>query len=144
MRTKSEEDNVLIVRSRIEKFAGEEDMLLADELFASTYVNHDPPYPDSNREQLKHGIAQSHVGLPDIRITIEDMIAENDIVVTRYILRGTHLGELRGMHPTGKQVTLQGIVISRIIDGKIAEEWNLSDKLGLMQQLGVMPRIERP
>ncbi len=137
--TRSEQNNVSIVRRRIEKFAGEGNVALADELFAPNYVNHDPPYPDSTRKQVQQNIIQSHVGLPDVHIAIEDIITEGDRVVTRYTLRGTHQGELRGIPPTGRRVTLQGIVISRVVEGRIVEEWNLSDKLGLMQQLGVIP-----
>lgn len=131
---------MLIVRQRIEAFAGEGNVALADELFAADYVNHDPPFPDSTREQLQQTVIRSHVGLPDARITIDDVIAEEDRVVTRYTLRGTHQGELRGIPPTGRRVTLQGIVISRIADGKIVEEWNLSDKLGLFRQIGAFSR----
>ena len=139
-RTRSEEENLAIVRRRIEAFAGEGNVGLADELFASDYVNHDPPFPDSTRAQLQQAIIQSRVGLPDVRITIDDILAEEDRVVTRYTLRGTHQGELRGIPPTGRRVTLQGIVISRVADGKIVEEWNLSDKLGLFQQIGAFSR----
>jgi len=59
--------------------------------------------------------------------------------VTRWTYRGTHKSELMGIAPTGKQVTVTGICIDRIVGGKIAEEWGEMDNLGMMQQLGVVP-----
>jgi steroid delta-isomerase-like uncharacterized protein len=79
---------------------------------------------------------------PDGRVTIEDMIAEGDKVVTRYNSRGTHKGDFMGIPATGKKVAVTGIVISRIAKGKIAEEWEEFDALGFMVQLGAIPPIE--
>jgi predicted ester cyclase len=70
---------------------------------------------------------------PDSQFTIEDAIAEGDKVATRYINRGTHQGEMMGIPPTGKQVTLSGIVITRFADGKAVEVWNNADDLGTLQ-----------
>lgn len=61
------------------------------------------------------------------------------MVVTRWTFRGTHTGELMGIAPTGKQVTVTGISIDRVVGGKIVEEWNEMDDLGMMEQLGVVP-----
>ena len=72
---------------------------------------------------------------PDGRETVEDQIAEGDKVVTRWSFRGTHNGVLFGIEPTGKNVTLTGIFIDRIEDGKIVEHWDEADILGLMEQL---------
>ncbi len=76
---------------------------------------------------------------PDLRLTIEDQIAEGDKVITRVTFRGTHRGEFRGIAPTGKQVEYSGIAIDRIANGKIVEMWHLSDGLGLLQQIGAAP-----
>jgi steroid delta-isomerase-like uncharacterized protein len=75
---------------------------------------------------------------PDLRFTIEEQIAEDDKVVTRWKARGTHRGELMGIPPTEKSVTVSGITIDRIADGKISETIGSWDALGLMQQLGVL------
>ena len=75
-------------------------------------------------------------------VKIEEMIAEGDRVVVRWSSRGTHLGESHGLPPTSKQVTNSGINIFRIADGKIAEVWDIFDRLWLWQQLGVLPDIK--
>ncbi len=79
---------------------------------------------------------------PDGKWGIDDMIAEGDKVVVRYTFRGTHEGELAtiGLPPTGKQVTMAGITIYRIVNGMFAEAWEHYDRLGLLQQLGVIPQ----
>ena len=76
---------------------------------------------------------------PNVHLTVEDMIAEGDKVVTRYTSRGTQKGAFVGIPPTGKQMTVSSIVVARIADGKIVEEWGLDDQMGMLQQLGVIP-----
>ena len=71
--------------------------------------------------------------------TIEDLFAEGDKVVLRFTFHGTHQGEFMGVAPTGKQVTMPGIDIFRIADGKIVELWGQEDVLGMMQQIGAIP-----
>jgi predicted ester cyclase len=77
-------------------------------------------------------------GIPDLRVTIEELVAEGDKVAVRRAYVGTHRGELLGIPPTGKQVRVSGISIFRLAGGKIAEQWELLDRLALMQQLGVL------
>jgi steroid delta-isomerase-like uncharacterized protein len=79
--------------------------------------------------------------LPDLKMVVEDMIAEGDKVVLRYTLEGTHEGELFGIPPTGKQLSVKGIAVERVSDGKIREHWRVTDELGMMQQLGVIPEM---
>ena len=79
---------------------------------------------------------------PDVQLSIEDQVAEGDKVVTRWIGSGTHQGEMMGIAPTGNQVRVDGMTISRIEDGKIVEEWEIYDALGMMQQLGAIPSPE--
>jgi predicted ester cyclase len=76
---------------------------------------------------------------PDCRFTIDDMIAEGDQVVTKKTFTGTHTGELNGIPPTGKRVTLRFADFMRIRDGKIVEHWLSMDQLSFLQQLGVLP-----
>jgi steroid delta-isomerase-like uncharacterized protein len=75
-------------------------------------------------------------------MTIEEMIAEGDRVMVRWTHRGTQLGEVRGLPATHKQVTVAGINIFRVADGKIVEVWDISDRLGMWQQLGVLPELQ--
>ncbi len=76
---------------------------------------------------------------PDTQITIEDQLAEGDMVATRWTARGTHQGELMGVPPSGNRVEVAGITISRIEGGKIEEDWDNYDALGMMQQIGAIP-----
>lgn len=77
--------------------------------------------------------------LPDLQAIIHDQVADDDKVVTRKTLRGTHQGPLFGIPPTGKTVDIEVIDILRVSDGKITDHWNNVDRLGLMQQLGAIP-----
>ena len=112
-----------------------------DELVADDYVGHFPPNPALHGpEGLKAFNAQAVTAFPDVRVTIEDLLAQGDEVVVRWTLRGTHEGELRGGIPaTGRQVEVSGITISRIRNGKLIENWGNYDLLGMLQQLGVLP-----
>jgi steroid delta-isomerase-like uncharacterized protein len=74
-------------------------------------------------------------------VTIEEMIAEGDRVVVRWTSHGVHKGETHGLPPTGRRVTNSGVNIFRIADGKIAEVWDIWDRLWLWQQLGVLPEL---
>jgi steroid delta-isomerase-like uncharacterized protein len=77
---------------------------------------------------------------PDLNVTVEEVIAEGDKAVTRWTVRGTHQGEIEEFGPpTGKQVELKGLTMHRIEGGKIVEEWEGYDNLGVMQQLGLVP-----
>jgi predicted ester cyclase len=80
-------------------------------------------------------------GFPDIKVTVEDLVAEGEKVVARWTWRGTNQGEFQGMSPTGKQVTGSGISIHRFANGKFAEAWVNFDTLGMLQQLGVIPAM---
>jgi steroid delta-isomerase-like uncharacterized protein len=78
------------------------------------------------------------IGIPDFHVKIEDLIAEDDKVVARITMTGTHTGDFFGIPATGKQVSFTGIYIARIADGKIVEHWGEEDSISLLQQLGVM------
>jgi predicted ester cyclase len=78
-------------------------------------------------------------GLPDLHLTIEDLIAEGDKVVSRNVVTGTHQGEYMGLPPTGKSVTYNEIFIVRFANGRIAETWGVVDVLSQMRQLGAIP-----
>jgi steroid delta-isomerase-like uncharacterized protein len=118
------------------------DFGVIDELVALNYVGHDPAQPDTQGPQgIKEFITGYLTGFPDGRITIDEQLAEGDLVATRWTGRGTHQGDLRGIPPTGKQVTVSGITISHVKNGKVVEEWSNWDTLGMLQQLGVVPAM---
>lgn len=111
-----------------------------DEHFAKDFVVHNT-FPGLSRgaDGTKQWNAAILEAVPDYRVTVDDEIAENDKVVTRWTARGTHKGEFQGLAPTGKQVSISGVTISRYVDGKIAESWVELDTLDLMRQLGAAP-----
>lgn len=133
-------DNKALIRRYFE--ASDAGNLTAlDNLFAPTFVRHDPNAAAINSlEDLKRHLRLVYTATPDLRHTIEDMVAEGDRVAIRLTARGTHTGEFMGIPPTGKTVTVTGTGICRIADGKIQEDWFNSDALGLLQQLGVIPK----
>jgi steroid delta-isomerase-like uncharacterized protein len=138
--TVSEENKALVRRQEEELFGGG-NLDVADEIYAPDYVGHDPSNPEDVRglEAAKQAASDYRQAFPDLRVTVEDLIAEGDRVAARLRFRGTHLGELNGIPPTGRRVDCTGIVISRIEEGKIAEDWANFDDLGMMQQLRVIP-----
>ena len=105
------------------------------------YVFHGP-MGDLNKEQFSQSHAAILAAFPDLELTIEDQIAEGDKVVMRWTGRGRHEGEFQGLAPTGKEVVITGITISRIEGGKEIEAWEEVNMLGLMQQLGAIPSPE--
>ena len=103
---------------------------------------HEPDQDIHGSEEAKQFVSTFFEAFPDLNVTVEDEIAEGDKVVTSWTIRGTHQGELMGIAPTEKQIELKGITIHRIEEGKIAEEWERYDNLGMMQQLGVVAEAE--
>jgi steroid delta-isomerase-like uncharacterized protein len=137
------ESNKAISRRVVEEVFNKGRLEAADELVTRDFVGHDPALPEPMRgpDGLRAQAEGYRSAFPDMRITIEDEIAEGDRVVTRWIARGTHEGELFGIPATGKQATVTGITIDRIIDGHIVETWNNWDTFGLLQQLGAIPAM---
>jgi steroid delta-isomerase-like uncharacterized protein len=136
----STEENKALVR-RWEELWNQANLALAEELFAPTFLLHDPSSPVEIRgpEGYKQDVLRFRSVFPDLHITLEDLIAEGEKVVARWTASGTHTGPLRSFPPTGRRVRLTGIDIFHIEDGKIAEEWSNADGLGMLQQLGVVP-----
>jgi steroid delta-isomerase-like uncharacterized protein len=142
----SAEENKRISRRVAEEGFSRGNEAVFDELVAENFVNHDPSVPPDlppGREGLKALARFYRSAFPDAQLTIEDLIAEGDKVVSRYTARGTHQGDFGGIPPTGKQVTVTGVTIDRIQGGKIVESWNEFNQLGLLQQLGAIPEQAR-
>ena len=134
------EENKAIVRRYIEEVINKRNLAAVVELYDTNYVGHLAGMEDiRGPEGLKQAVATFFTAFPDLHCTVEDMVAEGDKVVCRFTGRGTHKGEFLGIAATDKQATLTGIVISRIEGGKIVEEWEVIDNLGVMQQLGAIP-----
>ncbi len=109
-----------------------------DVLYAADFIGHDAGSSQliRGRAGLKEFFAEQRRALPDMHASVEDLVAEGDRVVVRWNTSGTQRGELLGVAPTGKPVTMTGISILRVADGKIAEEWTSWDALTVLQQLG--------
>ena len=138
------ETNKAIIRRIVEEIENRDNLALIDELLAPNFVNHTPaPGLPPDGEGIKQLLSMYRAALPDGSMTIEDMIAEGDKVATRKTYRGTHQGEFLGIPPTGRHVTVGLIDIMHIVDGKVVEHWNVGDDLSMLQQLGVLPPLEK-
>jgi predicted ester cyclase len=145
----SEEENKALVRHYYEELdAAAKDKRGAsflDDFVAPNFVNHNPsPGFTPDLEGLKQAYNYFLAASPDGYHIVEDMIAEGDKVVTRLSAHGTQTGELFGIPPTDKQISMTAIAIHRISNGKIIEHRSELDNLGLMHQLGVVPPPEPP
>ena len=103
-----------------------------DEVISPNYVNHDPIFPEDVHgvEGVKETMSGYLDAFPDLKMTVQDQIAEGDKVFTRWVAEGTHQGELMGIPPSGNRVH---------VEGKFVESWDNWDALGMMQQMGAIP-----
>src|SRR6476620_7130327 len=137
--------NKTVVRRLFDEVWNKGHQQIADELFAQNYNHHDSSTPDLGRgpESEKKRATLYRNAFPDIRFTVEDLVAEGESVTARWSCHGTHKGDLNGIAPTGKQFTISGISVSRLSNGKMVEGWVNWDALGMMQQLGVVPELAK-
>jgi steroid delta-isomerase-like uncharacterized protein len=134
------EENKALAR-RWADIVNEGNLDLVEEIFAHDFVGHDPAMPEDVRgvEGAREFYSMYLNAFPDAEITIEAQLAEGDLVATRWTGRGTHQGELMGVQPSGNRVEVVGNIISRIEGGKIVEEWDIYDALGMLQAIGAVP-----
>src|ERR1700722_16556547 len=134
-------DNKILIRRFVDALNSGSPSAL-EEFISADYVYHNPALPDvKDFATLKQFNAMSSAAFPDLHFNIEDLIAEGDKIVYRYSATGTHKGALSGIPATGNTVTITGMVISRIANSKVQEDWEQTDMLGLMQQLGGIPKL---
>ncbi len=137
----SEVDNKAIIRRLVEDGLNKRNASLIDEVYSAKYIGHDPERPTPRRiEDLQQGMA----GLlgkvfPDAQYSIDDLVAEDDMVAWHWTFRATHQGELMGIPPTGKAISFSGVNLFRLANGKAVEDWVYRDTVGLLRQLGAMP-----
>jgi steroid delta-isomerase-like uncharacterized protein len=136
----STEENKALMRRWIEA-VNQGNLEVFDELCAPDFVYHDASKTMQGLEPYKQVLSMYLTAIPELHITLEDVIAEGDRVVTRQTYRGTQQGNLMGIPPTGKQLTLTGMAITRVASGKVVEQWANNDDLGLLQQLDVVPAM---
>jgi steroid delta-isomerase-like uncharacterized protein len=137
------EQNKAILRRVFEELWTKGNLSLADHLYSENYVHHDLSTPDfgSGPGGQKKRIDFFRTAFPDLRFTIEDVIAEGDLVSCRWTSTGTHQGPLSGVRPAGRKVSVIGMTFARFAAGKIVEGWVSWDTLTFLQQLGVVPAI---
>jgi predicted ester cyclase len=134
------EENKAIVRRLVEAF-NKHDLSLLDELMAPDYFDH--RHQLRGLKSYKQLLSMIFSGFPDYHETLEDIIAEGDKVWIRDTFTGTHKGEYRGLHPTGKKIKGEMVIILRIVDGKVVEGWEVSDTLHTLKQIGVIEYTEK-
>ena len=133
-------NNKSVIRTFIEDVINQGHLERADDIVVEDFVELDPlPGQAQGREGLKEAIRQMRSAFPDIRWTVDEMLAEDDKVFTRFTWSGTHQGAFLGVPPTGRRITVKGMIIDRLAAGRMADSRILMDSLGMMQQLGALP-----
>lgn len=148
----SVESNKAVVRRAYEEGMNTRSMGVVEECFTPDYVAHFPGVaPIRGRDALEALLAAFFEAFPDIVFRVDDLIGEGDRVVARWSADATHSGvfrgfppRTRGVEPTGRKVNFSATDIYRMVDGKIAEEWNTLEQLDVLHQLGVLPPDDRP
>ncbi len=132
--------NKALVRQYYETVYNGRDLTAMDRFLAPTFTS---AGPGGAMDLAAHAqaLALSQAALPDLQLTIEEQVAEGDTVVTRWSAHGTQQGVLFGIPPTGKHVTATAIHIHHMAAGKIMEQWEQFDALGMLHQLGVLPPV---
>lgn len=134
------EQNKAIMRRVYDEIWNQGNLETISEIFSPDYVAHFlPPGIPPGRDGLRQFIAMYRTAFPDFHVEVEDQIAEGDKVATRITGSGTHQGPFMGIPATGNEVRVTAVVITRFEDGRNVEGWVEQDRLGLMQQLGVVP-----
>jgi steroid delta-isomerase-like uncharacterized protein len=133
-------DNKAVISMFVEEVINQGRLDRADDLVVEDFVELDPlPGQRQGREGLKEMIGQMRTAFPDIHWVMNEMVAEDDKVVSRFTWSGTHRGEFLGIPATGRVVKVNGVVIDRLAAGKMADSRILMDTMSMMQQLGVLP-----
>jgi steroid delta-isomerase-like uncharacterized protein len=142
--TLTEERNRLVVLRSYDA-TNRGDMSALEDLVSEDYVEHDPmPGQPQGLEGMRWAHARLVAAFSDFRFTIEDILAEDDLVFVRGFMDGTHDGPLGALEPTGKHVRVTGSRMFRVHQGRVCEGWADIDTIGLFQQLGVIPAPPAP
>jgi predicted ester cyclase len=130
----------IVRRLHEQVFNASGDLAVIDEFVAEDYVdNTAPPQFRNGRASFRALAEHWRAAIPDIRLVVDSVVAEGDLVALAWRGTGTHLGELMGIPATGRQGSISGISISKVVDGRVVERWGNADDLGLLRRLGVVP-----
>jgi len=135
-RTDTLEHNKAVVRRFIDEIFLNGDLDAVDELLTDDFTPHTWGGMSSGKRDLKRAIERVSAGISDEKMTIEDVLAEGDLVAVRLTSAATHTGDFMGMPPSGKRYEIGEIHIFRLQDGQVAEHWHQADFMGMMKQLG--------
>ncbi len=136
----AEEQNKQLVRQYFEAYDQRDTERIGQLVSSSNYFLHLSGMPTMDWNGTKQFYAAAWTSFPDLHHEILDIVAEGeDKVAVRYNIIGTHKGEFQGISPTGKKVSFGAMGFITLIDGKVAEEWEIADTMGLMQQIGATP-----
>ena len=134
------EEHKAVIRRYIEEAWNKGNVGIIDELMAVQYARYmGVGAPPLNREGQKQRILGFRRAFPDLRLEVEDLVAEDEKVSFRLVLRGTHQGEFLRVPPTGKTIQVGAVDVARFEGDKIVEQWGQTDLLGLLQQIGAVP-----
>ena len=136
----SAEQQKAAAQNFVEKGLNQRDLSAFDTYFSPALTDHALPagLPSGLEGRKMFGSALL-AAFSDLHVHVEDLVADGDRVVIRYSVHGTHGGELMGIPPTGKPVSIGGMAIDRFENGQSVEHWEFYDQMGMMQQLGVIP-----
>lgn len=129
--------NEVVIRRFVDEVINNGDYSKMDELLHTNYIYRSPDQELYGQEALEALFTAYRTGLPDLKVSIVDLVSSENKVSISITLRGTHTGDLMGIPATGKEMEVHGMVLSHIKEGKIFEEWEILDMLGMFQQLGV-------
>jgi steroid delta-isomerase-like uncharacterized protein len=133
-------ENKTVVNRFVEEVINQGRFEQADELVVADFVELDPlPGQQPGRKGLKEVIGQMRTAFPDIHWVLDEMVAEDEKVVSRFTWSGTHRGTFLGIPATGRSISVKGVVIDRVVAGKMVDSRILMDGLSMMQQLGALP-----
>lgn len=128
------EENKALVISHYEELVNKKNVAVADDQLTADFVDHGAP-PDRQvrgPEAARQAMKTLHSAIPDVHVTIDDIVAEGDRVAVRATWTGTHMGSFAGIPPSKKSLTIKGMVFWRLENGRIAERWHTMDLSDLM------------
>ena len=132
--------NKAVYQRLIEEVFNRGELDVVDEVVSADYVLHGaPPDMPQGPDAIRATVRAFRTAFPDLRIELQELVAEGDKVSARSVMRGTHDGVLFGIPPTHKRVEVDGLTMVTVRDGHVQESWVKNDTLQLFQQLGVAP-----
>lgn len=138
----STDQNKSTYRRFIKEVFNEGRLEAVEQYLSPNYVFHGAPAGTTpGRDGVKQIVSAFRAAFPDLEISIEDQVAEDDKVCSRVTTHGTHKGNLFGVAPTGRSITMTGLTMVHVVGGRITESWVKNDVIGLLNQLGAGPRL---